>query len=304
MSKRSNKWCLIGIPDHQGVANVGGRLGASSGPKAFRQAFAKLAGRDNVHETLVDEKDLSPILADLAACHRAAADRIRAAHARTGLSVVVGGGHDHGFPHLLGLREALGAGTLLGCINLDAHLDVRKPDPLITSGSPFYLALESGVLSADRLVEFGIQLHCNRKALWDYVEARKVKVVPYSQLRNGRAADVFATVLAELATRCDAIAISLDLDSAASAYAPGVSAPQSEGFSSGEIIEMMELSGRHPKVASLGVFELNPEHDADERTSRLAATAVYHFIAEALRARTAQAALVESSSSAAATDVS
>ena len=42
---------------------------------------------------------------------------------------------------------------------------------------------------------------------------------------------------------------------------------------------MVEIAGREKKVVSLGLFELNPEHDIDQRTARLAATLAYHFIA-------------------------
>lgn len=87
----------------------------------------------------------------------------------------------------------------------------------------------------------------------------------------------------KLRTRCDAIVISLDLDAASAADAPGTSAPQSEGFSASEIVEMMEIAGADKKVVSLGIFELNPMLDIDERTARLGATAAYHFISRALR---------------------
>jgi arginase family enzyme len=79
--------------------------------------------------------------------------------------------------------------------------------------------------------------------------------------------------------------VSLDLDSIASAHAPGVSAPQPQGLTASEAIEMMEISGADPKVASLGIFELNPEHDADGATSRLAAECVYYFVEAALTRR-------------------
>jgi formiminoglutamase len=74
------------------------------------------------------------------------------------------------------------------------------------------------------------------------------------------------------------IVVSLDLDAASLAFAPGVSAPQAEGFSSNDIIEMMEEAGRQEKVQSLGIFELCPPHDIDEHTARLAATAAWHFV--------------------------
>jgi hypothetical protein len=45
---------------------------------------------------------------------------------------------------------------------------------------------------------------------------------------------------------------------------------------------MVEIAGKHPKICSLGIFELNPEHDLGGATARLAATAAWHFVAAAL----------------------
>jgi formiminoglutamase len=271
------KWSLIGIPDHDGVVHVGGRVGAAGGPAAFRSVFARFRGRDRVRETCLVDVDLS-------GSHEEVASSIAQAQLNQPLSVVVGGGNDHSYSQLLGVAEALsksGGRGRIGCINVDAHFDVRQPNPDINSGSPFYVAIERGVLDPRRFVEFGIQRHCNSPELWDYVEARRIEVVPFEKLRHGRAGALFKRTLDRLARACEAVVVSLDLDSVAQAYAPGVSAPQAEGLSSSDLLEIAALSGRHPKVASLGIFELNPEHDIDQRTARLAATAAWHFVAEA-----------------------
>jgi formimidoylglutamase len=273
------KWSLIGIPDHQGVIHVGGRIGAAYGPEAFRKQLIKMKGRDGVLESMSDHGDVE-ISEDIQLNHQSAARAIREAHDANRLTVVIGGSHDHGYSHLLGLG---GPKIKLGCMNIDAHLDVRKPAPLVSSGSPFYLALESGVIQPQHFVEFGIQPHCNAPELWKYIESKKAKVVPFEALRSGRAVTVFARELKKLTSSCDVVAVSLDLDAAAMAYAPGVSAPQSEGFTASEILEMMQISGKSSRVASLGIFELNPVHDRDEQTSRLAANAAYSFVASALR---------------------
>lgn len=275
------KWCLIGIPDHEGVINIGGRIGAAGGPLAFSRIFDRMTGREGVQETLLRKITIEGISRNVEENHLKAAETIRSVHQDGLFSVVVGGGHDHGFSHLKGIQLAL-EGKKLGCINLDAHLDVRKPDPRILSGSPFYLALETGILDSSRFVEFGIQDHCNHPNLWNYVMEKGIHVVSFSQLRFEKSLKTFQKTLKRMASRCDSIVISFDLDCVAEAYAPGVSAPQSEGFSSSEVIEMMEIAGRERKVVSLGIFELNPEHDQGDRTARLAATCAYHFVAERL----------------------
>jgi formiminoglutamase len=88
----------------------------------------------------------------------------------------------------------------------------------------------------------------------------------------------FKATLKSLARVCDAIVVSWDLDSANEGDAPGVSAPQAEGFSSTDLIEMMEIAGAEKKVVSLGIFELNPHHDEHDKTARLAATGAFHFL--------------------------
>ncbi len=273
-----SKWCIVGIADHQGVMNVGGRIGSADGPAAFRKIFYRLKGSVPVIKNLADDRDVSGLSTDVEKNHRQAADVISAAHGKYRRTVVVGGGHDHGFSHLLGIQESMKKKTRLGCINIDAHLDCRKPSPQITSGSPFYLALEKKVIDPARLIEFGIQSHCNGPELWEYVEKKKIPVVPFSRLRSGKAVAAFSAALKKLRKHCDAVVVSLDLDAVLEASAPGVSAPQAEGFFPDEIMQMMEIAGADRKVVSLGIFELNPLHDIGERTARLAATAAYHFI--------------------------
>jgi formimidoylglutamase len=274
-----SKFCIIGIPDHQGVMNVGGRLGAARGPAAFRRIFSRFQGKGNVRALTSDLGDVLELGSDVSVNHERASSFVAASHPQHGASVIVGGGHDHGFSHLRGIYEKVKSPRYrLGCLNIDAHLDVRKPAPLISSGSPFYLALESGILHPSRFVEFGIQSHCNSPELWKYIEDKKVRVIPFQDLRRNRAVDEFRKALKKLCSMSDGVVVSLDLDAASGAFAPGVSAPQAEGFSSSEIIEMMEIAGYEKKVISLGIFELCPEHDVDHLTARLAATSAYHFI--------------------------
>jgi formiminoglutamase len=287
ISSPNFQWSWISIPDHQGVVHVGGRLGAAQGPASAWAVFNRMKGRTPVKEQLREHAQVSPITSDIQQNHRAAAKEVQNQADAAPFTVVIGGGHDLAFPHLLGLknslRQRLGREPHLGCINLDAHLDVRKPTPHITSGSPFYLALEEGVLEAAHFVEFGIQSHCNGSELWSYIESKKVKVIPFQEVRKSEAAlQSFRTQLALLAQSCDAIVVSLDLDCLAQAAAPGVSAPQAEGFAPNDLIQMLEDAAREPKVCSLGVFELNPVYDQDEKTARIAATAVWHMVEQKL----------------------
>jgi formiminoglutamase len=280
------KWCLIGVPDHQGVVIVGGRIGSAAGPAAFRRHLQRFMSERPVQEHFIDAGDVEKLTANIEKNHLRTAEKVHASHRECQFSVVVGGGHDHGYSHLLGiqrhLQETLGPKGRLGCINIDAHLDVRAPAMwkgklTPSSGSPFYLAITQKILAPECFVEFGIQTHANGPELWDFARTQGIQVIPFEKLRFGEAIVYFREALLRLASRCDRIVVSLDLDAAAEAFAPGVSAPQAEGFTSSELMQMLEEAGREPKVLSLGIFELNPEVDQGEKTSRLAATLAYHF---------------------------
>jgi len=273
-------FCIIGFPDEIGVQNVQGRLGAKAGPIAFLEAFQKLNGKNKIQEKMV-RSELVTMGFDLETNYERSINAVKA-DAVNSYVVAVGGGHDYAYPWVAGLSQAeLQKGKKspkIGCINLDPHFDLRSYEPKMTSGSPFRRLLEEGWIEGKNLVEFGIQEHCNAPELWEYARKKKVKTIPFTQLRGGKAVSTFRRALAELKKKCDLIAISLDLDALSMAYCPGVSAPQGEGFTAGEIYQILEIAGADKKVTSLGVFELAPPLDFQNQTSRVAAQATWHFL--------------------------
>lgn len=276
------KAVLLGCPDDRGVANNNGRIGAAGGPAAFRKAFQRLKGRYPLHDHLLDLGDAAVDQEALRQNLEHAAVRFTAALKDADTALMVGGGHDYGYPFLKGLRHSTEAEAVIGCINIDPHFDLRPDDPEVLSGSPFYMAIERGVLVGPNLVEFGIQRHCNADFLWQYAADKGVHTVLFDRLRGGQAVEAFRVALDDLCQRCDHVAISLDLDCFQAAYAPGVSAPAVEGFTPSEVLEMLRIAATVPKVSALGIFELNPVYDQDERTARLAAVCAWHFLEERL----------------------
>lgn len=275
-----------------GVVHVGGRIGAAQGPEAFRKLFRRFQGPAQLGACVHDVGNVPLLTGDVATNHQKAISFIANLQPQYDKSVIIGGSHDHGYSQLAGIfasySKAFSKDTntpklRLGCINIDAHLDVRKASPQITSGSPFYLALEAKILDPKRFIEFGIQTHCNALELWEYIQAKGVKVLPFRQLKSGSIAATFQKELKALSSQCDVIVVSFDIDSVAAAFAPGVSAPQAEGFTPMEIMEIMEISGSEEKIKSLGIFELNPLHDRDDQTARIAALAAYRFLEMAIQ---------------------
>jgi formiminoglutamase len=89
----------------------------------------------------------------------------------------------------------------------------------------------------------------------------------------------FKDALDRVTTEASAIILSVDLDALQAAFSPGVSAPAAEGFTPSEMISFIRIAAANPKVISLGIYELNPSYDIDNRTTVLAAVLAYHFAA-------------------------
>jgi formiminoglutamase len=283
---RTGKFSVAGYPDDLGIRNVNGRTGAAEGPARFWEFFSKLRGKHPVpsalhrHERAKTVPDLERNLEVATSLTR---ELTRELDPKTDALVVVGGGHDYAYPWVRAAAEALvgkaGPRKKLACLNLDAHFDLRDPFPVMTSGAPFRRLIDEGILDPRLLVEFGIQSHCNAPELWEYAKKKKIQTVPFERLRKGRAVPAFKAALAALSKKSDIVLLSVDLDAMSLAVAPGVSAPQPEGFSAGELYEMLEIAAKNKKVFSLGLFELSPPLDANDATSRLAAQAAWKFLA-------------------------
>jgi formiminoglutamase len=275
------RFALLGYPDDLAVKNVNGRAGAAGGPSKFRECLRKLKGETPVLEAISSDLlvSIGPDLEENYQKSMESTEReFRALNRKTDALIAVGGGHDYAYPWIHGIRKALPRNARLGCINLDAHFDLREYEPVMTSGSPFRRLIEEKILSPRDLVEFGIQSHCNAAALWKYSRDLKIPTFPMEALRFGRAVAKFKGALAALKRKTDYVVVSLDLDSISLAFAPGVSAPQPEGFSASEIFQMLEIAGADPKVISLGIFELSPPLDLGDQTSRIAAQTAWKFM--------------------------
>lgn len=275
------RFAWVGFPDDTGVKNVKGRLGAAEGPAKFLERFKALNGKSELARACVGEA-FADVSEDLERSYEFAVATTREAWTRleSGRDVLVamGGGHDYAYPWVRALVQSHPEETKIACINIDAHFDLRPYQPVMTSGSPFRRLIEEKVLNPKLFAEFGIQSHCNSGELFQYAEEQGMTVIPMEALRSGRAVEAFRETWVRLSEQADLILLSLDLDALSFAFAPGVSAPQAEGFTASEVFQMLEIAGSDKKVASLGVFELAPPLDTGDLTSRLAAQAVWHFL--------------------------
>lgn len=272
---RKGDLVLIGFCSDEGVRRNNGRPGSANAPALIRNAFYRLTP---------DPLRFYAFTHWLKRMHDAGdiriGDSMEEAQERLGrlvgnllkagaCPVIIGGGHETTYGHFLGYVHS---GKKVTIINIDAHPDVReKKNGSGHSGSVFRQALEheSRMCSVYRVA--GLQPHSVAKSHLDYLKSRNA-MIRYAYALNKEALD---TLFEDTG---DDILMSMDMDAVDAAYAPGVSAPASSGLSQTIWLHCAWSAGRNSNVRSVDLVEVNPDYDTDNRTVRLAALTIWHFI--------------------------
>lgn len=262
---------ILGLADDFGVALNGGRIGARDGPRAFRTALARYgtaAPHGFAWPAVFDAGDIVPG-GTLEETHERVTEAVTAMLGAGLMPVGIGGGHDLTFPFVRAV--ARGHGALTG-VYLDAHLDVRETPG---SGMAFRrLVEECGVSS---LHVHGLDLLSNTREHVAWFESHGGVI---HADRDGIASPPHFPSPAggEGGARDGGIFVSLDLDVIEMSAAPGVSAPSPAGWPPWRADVWALAAGREPSVRCFDIMELNPAHDFDNRTARLAARLFLSFL--------------------------
>ena len=272
---------VMGIPYDGGIPS---RPGARFGPRALREALASFGAYDGEKEvaSAVDLGDVSVPSMNGAAAHariEAAAREVFAAGARP---VFLGGDHGVTGSLIRGLAAAR-PGTKLGLITLDAHLDVREYDDeaSLSSGTPFRRALETGIVQGPRVAMVGIRRFANSRHYLDWAREQGIHLITMEDVAKQGALAVAKAALHAATRDADALYLSVDIDAADAAFAPGASAAGPGGLTAREMIEIVAAIASHPKLVAADLMELSPPYDPDGRTAKLAARLLLELLAAA-----------------------
>ena len=281
---------LIGAPFDLGVALGGGRPGAAEGPAALRRALTRFGTTYDLEHAidfdylaLRDAGDLDVVADDSAETHARLTEAVTDVLSRSEVAVVIGGGNDLTFASVKGLSAAVQS---IAGVNVDAHFDVREVAlGRLTSGTPFRRIIEELAMPGTCLVELGMHGSVNSRAHHAWLLQQGAACWPLSAARQHGVASTLEAELARVGTVARGLFVSIDLDVFAAAYAPGVSAPGSEGLTPEEGRALAFVAGANPQVRLFELMELNPAFDVDDRTARLAALLLCSFFAGLARRR-------------------
>ena len=275
--ERANKdaaICVAGIPFDLGTSN---RPGARFGPAAIRQASRMLVDGDHPASWAdVEALDIADI-GDFRIAHGEIPGTLAKIEAQAALLshlVALGGDHTITIALLRALARRKGP---LGLVHFDGHVDTW-PESFGLSfghGSPFYHAIEEGLVDPHHMIQIGIRSPLHR-AVFDWTIGRGVTIVTAEEVHEEgpkAVAERIRSVVGEAA-----VYLSFDVDALDPAFAPGTGTPEVGGLATWQARAILRrLSGL--RFAGMDVVEVSPPYDVAEITALAAATVAWDYIA-------------------------
>jgi len=269
---------VMGVPFDSGTTY---RSGTRFGPRKIREASLLLWGHNPTLqvtplETLrvVDYGDVSVIPTSIdktmTAITKAASDVLNA-----GITpIVLGGDHSISLPLLRAYAKKFGP---LSLIHIDAHIDTWEeefPGAPFSHGTPFRHALQEGLIRKGEYTQIGIRGPVSDEN--DYRDAKNLGahiITIHEVFERG-----IPKVIEEVRQRCQGpVYVSLDIDSADPAYAPGTGTPEVGGLTSYQLLQLVR-GLQDLNLVGFDVVEVSPPYDHADITAMLASNLVFEFL--------------------------
>ena len=192
----------------------------------------------------------------------------------------IGGDHSVLIPLFRGFAAAR-PGTL-GLVLLDAHPDLfDEYDGSRTSHAcPIRRALDTGRLAPEHLLIVGTRSY-NAVEL-DFMRAHDIRFVPARELER-QGVDVVLALARQRLAACSSVYLTIDIDVADPAFAPGTGAPVAGGLTSRQLLELTRGLVETLPVGAADLVEVAPRLDPTDATLFLALQIVFETMAALAR---------------------
>jgi agmatinase len=278
---------VVGVPFDSGTSY---RSGARFGPRKIREASMMLWGYNNPLEVrpldvlnLVDYGDVYVVPPSITATHANIEQEVNGLLDHDVAVLALGGDHSISLPLLRAHARKHGP---LAVVHFDSHPDTWDsefgPEHPYSHGTPYRRALEERLIRPEGYVQVGLRGSTNGPNDWKDAMDMGVRVITMDEAAlMGIPAVVH--IIHELVS--GPVYVSLDIDAADPAFAPGTGTPEVGGFTSHQLLQLVRgLKGLN--LVGFDLVEVCPAYDHSDITAILAANLAFEFLSlYALRKR-------------------
>ncbi len=263
---------ILGSPQDEGVIRNKGREGAKGAPDKIREALYKLVNNDKIDKLKIIDIGNIKIENGLEEMHEKQEEVVHQLLHENKKIIILGGGNDISYPDCKALSRF---NNNLLAFNIDSHFDIRS-DKLRNSGTPYRMLLEENLIKPKNFFEIGIKQFASSAVHKKYLETKGCNILYFDEVKKKGLKKLLKEILVKKKNK--ALFWGFDMDSVNASDAPGVSAPSPIGLSADEAVLISELAGKDKRTNIFEISEVNPKYDIDNRTSKLAAMMIWHFL--------------------------
>jgi agmatinase len=284
------KIVVIGAPFDGGTSY---RSGAKFGPSAVRQACylehdgkrpslaLRVDGLTNLNVHDAGDVQMPSGNTEIA-CQRL--EEVVTKVARHSIPLIIGGDHTVTWPNVTGIAKAKGW-SKIAVLHFDAHADTGEitDGPLIGHGQPMRKLIESGAVRGDRFFQIGLRGYWPDEPTLKWMAKQGMRSYEMSEIGARGLAECLTEIFNVIASDCDGVFLSVDIDVADPAAAPGTGTPEPGGLSARELLDAVRRICLETKVVGMDVVEVAPAYDHADITALLANRVILEAISALAR---------------------
>jgi agmatinase len=202
------------------------------------------------------------------------------------IPVVLGGDHSVTLADVTGVARHHGMGRV-SVVHFDAHADTGDIEfgSLYGHGQPMRRLIESGAARGDRFLQIGLRGYWPGPQTLAWMAQQRMRSFEMSEI-GARGLDGCLDEAFGIATDdCDGVFLSVDIDVADPAHAPGTGTPEPGGLSARELLDAVRRVCLELPVVGLDVVEVSPPYDSADITAALANRVVLESLSAIARRR-------------------
>jgi agmatinase len=178
------------------------------------------------------------------------------------IPIMLGGDHGVSLPHIQAVAEHYGFGTV-GVVQFDAHSDTAPVPPghIGNHGTQMRQLIEMGAIQPANLVQVGMRGGWPDPEVTAWMEAEGIRTHYMAEILARGFDAVLADAIREAREGAEHVFLTVDVDAADPAFAPGTGSPEPGGITSAQLLRAVRRVAHEVGIVAMDVVEVSPPYD-------------------------------------------